>query len=110
MNNQELELKVKTILKTTNFFDMVMMAQSFEKEYKNSDFYKATKMPLMEVIKFSKAWYAIQFEDILNGAQRVVDSLNFENVNEVINQFGELFTKENEEILSMTENLTELLK
>ena len=89
---------------------MIMMAQAFEKEYKNSDFYKATKMPLMEVIKFSKAWYAVQFEDILNGAQRVVDSLNFDNVSAVMDQFGELFTQENEAILSMTENLQDLLK
>ena len=110
MNNQELELRVKAILQIPNFFDMMIEAKNFEKAYKTSDFYAATKMPLMEVIKGAKAWYAMQFEDILVGAQRLVDSLSLDNINEIIDQIGNIFTKENEEILSMGKNLSELLK
>jgi hypothetical protein len=54
MNNQELELKVKELLEIENFFDMIIAVKDFEKDYKGSDFYKTTKMPLMEVIKHSK--------------------------------------------------------
>lgn len=110
MNNKELELKVKTILKTSNFFDMVLMAQSFEKDYKASDFYKATKMPLMEVIKLSKVWYAAQFEDVAAWAQKVIDALDLQTINNVVNQIGDVFAKENEDIMSLTENLIEIFK
>ena len=43
MNNQELELKIKEILKIKNFFDMVEATVAFDKEYRTSSFYKATK-------------------------------------------------------------------
>ena len=36
MNNSELELKIKEIIKIENFFDMMEAAQDFEKEYKQS--------------------------------------------------------------------------
>ena len=55
MNNQELELKIKEIINIPNMFDMIIAAQNFEKEYRKSDFYKTTKMPLNEVIKNAKA-------------------------------------------------------
>lgn len=54
MNNQELELKVKEILSIENFFDMMEAVFAFEKEYKATEFYKKTKMSLVEVMKESK--------------------------------------------------------
>jgi hypothetical protein len=54
MNNQELELRIKEILKNRNFFDMIESAINFEKEYKTSDFFRKTKISLMEVIKEAK--------------------------------------------------------
>ena len=54
MNNQELELRVKEILENKNFFDMVEATLAFEKEYKGTEFYKKTKIPLVEVIKAAK--------------------------------------------------------
>lgn len=54
MNNQELELKVKELLAIDNFFDMIIAVKDFEKEYKNSDFFKATKISLMDIIKNAK--------------------------------------------------------
>lgn len=110
MNNQELELRVKEILNTKNFFDMIVKAKSFEKDYKNSDFYKTTKMPLMEVIKLSKAWYVVQFEDIVSGAQRFLDNIDLSNFMNVIDQLGEVFSNENNEILSLTKELSEIMK
>ena len=110
MNNQELELRIKTILKISNFFDMILAVKSFEKEYKTTKFYSITKMPLLDVIKGAKAWYAMQFEDLLRGAQSFIDSLNLENINNIMDQIGDVFSKENEAILSASKNLSELLK
>ena len=64
MTNQELELRVKEILANDNFFDMIEATFAFEKEYKQTAFYKNTKMSLAEVIKQSKLWYTLQLNDI----------------------------------------------
>ena len=72
MNNQELELKVKEILAVDNFFDMVEATIAFNKEYKGTEFYKKTKMPLEDVIKNAKMWYGFQLNDIGNKIQKMV--------------------------------------
>ena len=51
MTNKQLEQKVEKFLEIENYFDFIEAVCGFEKEYKNSDFYKRTKMPLLAVIK-----------------------------------------------------------
>ena len=97
MNNQELELKVKEILGNNNFFDMIEATVAFEKEYKGTEFYKKTKMPLMEVIKNAKMWYLSQMENIGDRIQNLISGLDFSNINDILNQLGDVYTKENEE-------------
>lgn len=43
MNNRELQTKIKEILKISNYFEMVLEAKGFEKEYKNSEFLNKQK-------------------------------------------------------------------
>lgn len=110
MNNQELELKVKELLNINNFFDMIVAVKEFEKEYKNSDFFKATKMPLMDVIKNAKVWYSINLDVIVNNIQKVIDNLDLSKLNKIIEQLGNTFTAENEEFLNIAELYKELTK
>lgn len=110
MSNAELELKIKEILSIENFFDMIEKVVEFEKEYKGTSFYKKTKMPLMEVIKNSKVWYALQLKDIVGVVQNMIDSLNIENVNSILNQLGEIYSKENTETLSIIKEFQNLIK
>lgn len=110
MNNQELELKIKEILANKNFFDMIEAAATFEKEYKTTDFFKKTKMPLMDVIKNSKNWYILQFNNIVDQLQELIDGLNFDNVNNILNQFGDLYQQENEDTISILKEFRELVK
>lgn len=110
MNNQELELKVKELLNISNFFDMIIAVKEFEKEYKNSEFFKATKMPLMDVIKNAKVWYSINLDVIVNNIQRVIDNLDLSKLNQIIEQLGNTFTAENEEFLNIAELYKELTK
>lgn len=110
MNNQELELKVKELLNINNFFDMIIAVKEFEKEYKNSDFFKATKMPLIDVIKNSKVWYSINLDVIANNIQRVINNLDLSKLNQIIEQLGNTFTAENEEFLNIAELYKELTK
>ena len=50
MNNYELYFKFATI-SSLNAFDAYIELKQFKKEYKKSDFYKKTKMPLFRAYK-----------------------------------------------------------
>ena len=66
MNNIELENKIKELLNIENYFDMIVAMKKFEPEYKKSDFFKETKMPLDIAVKQAKIYYAFQLNDIAN--------------------------------------------
>lgn len=110
MNNQELELKIKEILSIENFFDMMEAVFAFEKEYKTTEFYKKTKMSLVEVMKESKIWYALQFKDIGNKIQSLINDLDLSNLNNVLEQLGDVYGQENEETLNIIKEFKEIVK
>ena len=110
MNNQELELKIKEILSIENFFDMMEAVFAFEKEYKTTEFYKKTKMSLIEVIKESKFWYALQFKDIGSKIQSLINDLDLSNLNNVLEQLGDVYGQENEETLNIIKEFKEIVK
>ena len=110
MNNQELELKIKEILSIENFFDMMEAVFAFEKEYKATEFYKKTKMSLVEVIKESKIWYALQLKDIGNKIQSFINNLDLSNLNNVLEQLGDVYGQENEETLNIIKEFKEIVK
>ena len=110
MNNQELELKVKEILAIENFFDMMEAAIAFEKEYKGTNFFKKTKMPLVEVIKNSKTWYMFQWTGLGEGLQKLINGLELSHVTDLISQLGQVYQQENEEILSIVKEFQQIVK
>ena len=110
MNNQELELKVKEILAIENFFDMMEAAIAFEKEYKGTNFFKKTKMPLVEVIKNSKMWYAFQLKGIGEKVQELINKLDFTNVNDIINNLGSTYAQENSEMMDIIKEFQKIVK
>lgn len=109
MNNQELELRVKELLEIENFFDMIIAVKEFEKDYKGSDFYKTTKMPLMEVIKNSKMWYLISLNSLTHKLQTMLNNLDFERVNQILNQYGEVFADQTADMVTLTQSLSDLI-
>lgn len=109
MNNQELELRIKEILDIDNFFDMIVVAKEFEKTYKNSDFYKATHLPLLEALKESKLWYTLNFEALVTKLQTVIDALDISHIHALIDQFGETLSEENAEFIETAQIFKNLL-
>ena len=110
MNNQELELKEKEILENKNFFDMEEATIVFEKEYKGTEFYKKTKMSLIDVIKESKIWYALQFEDVGNKIQNLINNLDLSNINNILEQLGDVYSHENTETLNILKEFKDIVK
>ena len=110
MNNQELELRVKEILNNKNFFDMMESAVEFEKEYKGTDFYKKTKLPLVEVIKNAKMWYSLQLEDLGRKVQDFINGIDLGNLTSLIDQLGDVFSQENEETLNIIKEFKDMVK
>ena len=105
MANVELEQKVTEILNITNFFDMLLAAKEFEKDYKTSDFYKITKIPLMEVLKEVKSFYTFSVDAIVEKIQTAVNNLDLTKLNNLFDEMGNLFQKENQETADMLNSL-----
>ena len=101
MDNVELEQKVKEILNITNFFDMLLAAKEFEKDYKTSDFYKITKIPLMEVLKEVKSFYTFSVDAVVEKIQTAVNNLDLTKLNSLFDEMGNLFQKENQETMKI---------
>ena len=105
MDNVELEQKVKEILNITNFFDMLLAAKEFEKDYKTSDFYKITKIPLMEVFKEAKSFYTFSIDTIVEKIQTAINNLDLTKLNSLFDEMGNLFQKENAETIKILDEL-----
>lgn len=108
MDNIELEKKVLEIVAQPNYFDMKLAAFAFEKEYKNSEFFKQTKMPLMEMLKEARIHYALQLKDLGKAIQGLIDGLSLEKLNDLFDQIGAQFGAENQEIQTMLATLKDL--
>ena len=99
MNNIELESKIKELLEIENYFDFMIALKGFEGEYKQSDFYKATKMNLLDAIKNARIHYILQLKDLSKKVNNFLNSLNLEKIQELIEQFGSVLGQENEEVM-----------
>ena len=108
MNNIELEQKIKELIMIENYFDLIEQVKEFEKEYKNSDFYKNTKMPLDKVIREARIHYALNFVGMSAQLQKVINNLDISHLNELLDQIGETFGQENKEINEQLEVLKDL--
>lgn len=105
MDNKELELKIKSLLSNSNIFDMIIETIEFDEEYKKSDFYKKTKIKLIDILKYSKIFYMLQPSVIIENLQSVIDNLNAENLMQVIDNISETFSNENKETMEVLDSL-----
>lgn len=108
MNNIELEQKIKEIIAIENYFDMKIAMNDFESEYKKTDFYKKTKISLVEVVREARIHYTLQLDNIGEKLQRMINSLSLEKFTEILDQLGQTFGTENSEIGEMINTLKEL--
>lgn len=109
MTNEELDSRVRLICARTNMFDALIEAKELEQDYKNSDFYKTTKMPFDKMLEKAKLWYSVDYVEITNKLQQVIDGLSLEKITDIVGQLGDVFAKENDEIVSAAETYKKIV-
>ena len=55
-------------------------------------------------------WSFANFDNLGDRIQELIDSLNFDNVSKIIEQFGNTFSTENDEIMAAAETYKKLLE
>ena len=108
MTNAELEVELQKIISTNNIFDAILMAKQFEKEYVKSDFYKATKIKLFDIIKNAKLWYWCDMDYVGRRLQERIDSLDLSHLTQLRDQAGDMFSTENKEFMEVADKYKEL--
>lgn len=104
MTNEELSLKFESIIIQNNFFNQIQALTEFEKEYKTSDFYKATKMSLKDVYKnyalYRLLRYGVEIDlgKAIDDIQSLINNLNLDNLEGLLGKVEDIFSNENEQI------------
>lgn len=110
MTNQELEQKVEQMLEIENYFDFLEAACNFEKEYKNSNFYKQTKMPLMAVIKEARWFYGLNMNKIFTKVQTLINKLDLSHLMDLVEKIGFTYENENAQIMSAVNSIKDIFQ
>ena len=94
MNNEELKTRLSELLGKDNCLDMIEGIFDFEKEYKTSEFYKHTKMPIYKI------WNLLNLKDVQKTLQDFIDGLDLKKLINLMEQLGSVFAQENSDIMS----------
>lgn len=104
MTNQELNDRIKEIAKKPTLEQIVEMV-GFEKEYKQTEFYKTTKMPLEKLVRTEQINAFVSMSWVRPMIQDVLDNIKLDHLEELINQTASVFAKENADIEAGMNNL-----
>lgn len=107
--NEYLNQKLFAILDGgTNFFDVVLQLKEFEKEYKQSDFYKRTKLDLMDLIENAKVFYLTNTKILTDKINNIINGITVDKILEVLEQGGSILESNNEATLAQLQEFKEL--
>ncbi len=107
--NEYLNQKLFAILDGgTNFFDVVLQLKEFEKEYKQSDFYKKTKLDLMDLIENAKMFYLTNTKILTDKINNIINGITVDKILEVLEQGGSILESNNEATLAQLQEFKEL--
>ena len=110
MTNKQLEQKVEKFLEIENYFDFIEAVYGFEKEYKNSDFYKKTKMPLLSIIKEARWFYGLNVNKVFAKIQTLIDKLDLSHLMDLIEKIGTTYETENEQIMNLMSSMKDIFQ
>src|SRR5574344_1093563 len=110
MTNKQLEQKVEKFLEIENYFDFIEAICGFEKEYKNSDFFFLTKMPLLAVIKEARWFYGLNVNKVFTKIQTLINKLDLSHLMDLVEKIGTTYETENEQIMSLMDSMKDIFQ
>lgn len=108
LTNQDLQVKMEKFFQIDNYFDLMEAIAEFDKEYKDSSFYKKTKKPLLVVVRESYLFYNLNFNCIFQKLQNLINKLDLTNLMEVIEKISEMYENENTDIMATINSIKEI--
>ena len=109
IDNEYLNEKMKEILlNNNNFFDVILKLKEFEKEYKQSDFYKTTKINLIDLVKDARIFYLTNVKTITDKINSIINNLDAEKLADILEQGSLLLQDNNEATLAQLQELKDL--
>lgn len=109
LTNEYLNTRLHEILtQNSNFFDVVLQLKEFEKEYKQSDFFKTTKMPLFNLINEAKIFYLTNTTILIDKLNKIIDGLDVDKLLAVLQEGGSILEKNNDATLEQLKEFKEL--
>jgi queuine/archaeosine tRNA-ribosyltransferase len=107
MNNQELNAKLQQLIKIDNYCDYIIAVKEFSPEYKKTEFYKLTKKPLEKALNEMKLHNLINMKSMIKRIQELIDGLNFDNVQQLIEDFSNMYAQENADVQNILTNFVD---
>ena len=108
IDNEYLNNRMAEIVSQNNFFDVILQLKEFEKEYKTSDFYKTTKLNLMDLIKDARIFYLTNTKIIKDKINNIINNLDGEKIADILDKGGSILQANNEATLAQLEEFKEL--
>lgn len=100
LTNQQIIERIQAIAEIKNFCDMTIELQKFDKEYKVTSFYKATKMSLKDLFQQYSIYKMLSLDGIFQKIQSGINHLDVSSLNSVLDAFTEASRKEYGDILN----------
>ena len=107
-NNEYLNKKLSEIVEKDNFFDVILELKEFEKEYKQSNFYKTTKINLMDLVKDARIFYLTNTKNLTDKLNKIINSLDGEKIAAMLDEGASILEANNEATLAQLQEFKEL--
>ena len=105
MSNKELLIHFMAISQNSNIFDICCELKKFKKQYKTSDFYKITKMPIDTAYKmyistkgfmlYNKLDNWLEPEFLSDKINEVINGIDEEKLQNLMNKITQVFNLDN---------------
>lgn len=110
MTNQEIQNKIEELINMDNICDFILEAQKFEKDYKQSEFYKQTKMKFTDLITTYKTIHIINYQEMYNKVQSMINNFDLEQLETVLDNFNTVASGISEEMKGELSNIKDLIQ
>lgn len=107
IDNEYLNNRMAEIVSQNNFFDVILQLKEFEKEYKTSDFYKTTKINLMDLIKDARLFYLTNVQYLVQKINEVFENINSEKLLQILDETGDILEANNQATLEQIKEFKE---